>query len=273
MSLYEGYQNSQGAIGDDYDAACGASINSPSCGAFVTRVINTYTTDQMKRKDNAVANVLYTANRVFDADKNSNYALIRSNDVNDMQKTLTDVNTADIKKVEHDVDLTRRQFEINEYHYHNKLDTLFFLQVFFIAVIVMVILMYFNRRGYLTTQMTGLLTAILAIVVVLIAVTRYFYTIRTRDRRLWHRRYFQSEREPSEKLLNVCPGPSTGEATINLNALFDKEDIQCAIDATSEYKKWLDATNKEAESQMKGLGNASSLFGGSFNKPDSCKRG
>ena len=256
----------------NYDTACGANVASPSCATFIEGVINTYTNDQMTRKDNAIANAMYTANRVFDADKNSSYALIRSNDVNTFQSNFADIGGADLRKVQHDVDLTRRQFEINEYHYHNKLDTLFFLQVFFIAVIVMVILMYFNRRGYLTTQMTGLLTAILTILVVLIAVTRYFYNMRTRDTRLWHRRYFQTEREPSEKLIDTCPGPSTGETIINLNALFDKEDIQCAIDTKSEFKTWLDASNKEAESQMKGISNAESLFGTDFNTPESCKR-
>ena len=265
MSFKEGFQTVAG-----FDAAC-ANIASAPCQAFITTAIGDYTTNVLQNKDNSVANVMYNANRVFDADKNSSYALIRSNDVIRAQTALKDVTQGDVKKVEHDVELTRRQFEINEYHYHNKLDTLFFLQVFFIAVLVIAILMYFNRQGLLTTQMTGLLMAILAVIVFIIGVSRYFYTIRTRDRRLWHRRYFQAERNPPEQLFNVCGPSAAKETTINLNALFSNSQIQCGLDANEEYDRWAKTVNAEAEAQMKGE-NATSIFSTGFNKPASCKR-
>jgi hypothetical protein len=250
-----------------YDAAC-SDIASAPCTTFIEKAIGDYSTDQMTRKDNAIANVMYTANRVFDADKNSSYAIIRSSDIKKFQDEM-DVNGTQFDKLKHDVDLTRRQFEINEYHYHNKLDTLFFLQVFFIAVLIMAILIYFNRRGMLTTQMTGLLTAILSVIVIIIAVSRYFYTIRTRDRRLWHRRYFQTERAPSDPLISVC-GPSAQNITVNLNSKFTQDEIQCGIDTNEKYDTWLESVNAEAKAQMKGT-NASSLFS-SYQLAPSCKR-
>ncbi len=268
--MHEGFQS---AVGDTYDVACGSSgerIASPSCATYVTGRINEYATEQMTRKDNAIANAMYTANRVFDADKNSSYAMIRSNDVLRARDIVTNVASGDLRKTTLDNDVTRRQFEINEYHYHNKLDTLFFLQVFFIAVLVMAILFYFNRRGFLTTKMTGFLIALLAIVVLIIAISRYFYTIRTRDRRLWHRRYFQTEKEPSPDLITTCPGPSTG-TTINLNALFDTDQVQCAIDTNARYNTWRETVDAEIASQTKGT-NASGYFTSSSPTPASCKR-
>jgi hypothetical protein len=269
MRLLEGFQT--------FDESCGTNkvtYASAPCQSFIENAIGDYSTDQMTRKNAAMENVLNTAKRVFDADQATSMAYIRSNDVRASQDVLNNLNNRVQGSLKHDVDLTRRQYEINEYHYYNKLDTLFFLQVFFIAVLVMIILIYFNRRGYLTMNMAGLLTALLAILLVIIGVSRYFYTIRTRDRRLWHRRYFQTEKDPGDQLVTTCPGaPSGTETVVNLNALFSKDTVQCAMDSKNSYKAWLKDANKEAANQMASSANPASIFASMGpNTPDTCRR-
>jgi hypothetical protein len=244
-SYTEAFQG--GGADSSFDTAC-AVVPSPACSAFVTSSMNTFVGEQMVRKDNAMANAIETTSRVYDADRNSAYAMIRSQDMLDQAEALKKVNEGASASYDHDISLTRRQFEINEYHYHNKLDTLFFLQLLFIAVIIMAILIYFNRTGTLTMKMTGIITAILAIVLVVVGISRYFYTERTRDRRLWHRRYFQKEKAPGPDLLTTCPGPST--TTVNLNALFSAEDISCAKETNTNFKAWAAAAEAEAINQQ-----------------------
>jgi hypothetical protein len=255
----------------EFEANCGADISAPSCTTYMTQVEQAIVDAQMNRKNAAIINTIADAQRVFEADKNASFAYIRGQDVLKAQSVVDSVNANQQNSVRRDLDVTKRQFEINEYHYYNKLDTLFFLQVFFISVIVMAILMYFNRRGTLTTKMTGILTGGLAFLLVIVGVSRYFYTSRTRDRRLWHRRYFQSEKKPRDDLITTCPGPSAG-TQVNLNALFDKEDITCVQDAKKSYNAWKATVEDEAKSQMAG-GVATSIFSNfGIDKPTSCKR-
>ncbi len=254
----EGFQSD--AANDPFSVACSV-YNAPACSQYIGAQRTGLIEEQMARKNAAMKNVLYSANRVFDADLAMGYSYIRSNDVLAAQTALNTWNSHGKDSLARDADVTRRQFEINEYHYYNKLDTLFFLQVFFIAVLVMIILFYFNRRGFLTTAATGLLTAVLAVIIVIIGISRYFYTIRTRDRRLWHRRYFNKEGPPVDLISAKCPGTDAEAQTkINLNALFNEDQIQCAVDAKQNYKTWLEEANKEAENQMAAASSAASIF-------------
>ena len=211
--------------------------------------------------------------RVYDADRNSAYAMIRNNDVANKFDLLSTINAGVNDRYTTDIDVTRRQFEINEYSYQNKLDTLFFLQLLFISILVMSILVYFNRTGTLTTKMTGILTAVLAIVLIIVGISRYFYTERTRDRRLWHRRYFKKEDVSKPDLIKSCPGPSAGETEINLNALFDAEDISCAVETNDNFKKWQEAAAAEATKQQTSSVIPKSIFANTgLETGKSCKR-
>jgi len=104
-----------------------------------------------------------------------------------------------------------------------------------------------------------------------VGVSRYFYTQRTRDRRLWHRRYFQKEKAPPAETTSECPGPSG--VKINLNDMFDTETIQCAAETNRNIKSWFDAQNAEAEAQMLSANMASSIFKTSgLNVSSSCRK-
>jgi hypothetical protein len=274
--LEEKYLRSAEKMGSIYDTEfdrnCADGILAPSCSAYITSVANTLTTDQMNRKDAAVTSVMAFSQRIYDADRNATLAQTRSTDLKNAMDSITSINASANNGLKRDLDVTRRQFEINEYHYYNKLDTLFFLQLLFISVLVMAILIYFNRRGTLTTKMTGILTAILAVLLIVIGVSRYFYTERTRDRRLWHRRYFQTEKDPGPDLITRCPGPSS-TTNVNLNALFDAEDITCAIETKDAIKAWANSANEEAKSQINTSAIPESVFSQfGYTKPTSCKR-
>lgn len=266
-----GYAEAFQTSDSSFDTAC-ADAGSTTCKEFVQAKKAEFVNEQIMRKDHAMENSLAVTSRVYDADRNSAYAMIRNQDMSRQVNALMQLNQGDAARYTHDIDLTRRQFEINEYHYHNKLDTLFFLQLLFITVIVMSILIYFNRTGALSTKVTGILTAVLAILLVIVGISRYFYTERTRDRRLWHRRYFQKEKEPGPDLLTTCPGPST-TTEVNLNALFSPEDISCAKETNSNFKAWAEAAEKEAAAQQIESTIPTSMFGGvGADIGKSCKR-
>jgi hypothetical protein len=121
--------------------------------------------------------------------------------------------------------------------------------------------------------MTGILTAVLAIVLVIVGISRYFYTERTRDRRLWHRRYFPKEKDPGPDLVTSCPGPSKSDTEVNLNALFDAEDISCAVETKANFKAWQTAAENEAKAQQSGAITPESIFKDKgFAAGSSCKR-
>ena len=260
-----------------FETACGLSSTDGKralapCASFLKDATDTYAAEQMLRKDNSMKYAAMNMRQAMDADINARVSQIRNSDLMTNATFFGNYINSQANGYTHDVDITKRQFEINEYHYYNKLDTLFFLQVFFIAVLTMAVLLYFNRRGTLTTQMTGLLTALLAVILVIVGVSRYFYTTRTRDRRLWHRRYFQTEKDPRPDLISDrCPGaPST---TINLNALFDTSTIDCAKDTLDARDEWLKQAETEAKNQMLGGVSAASIFASSGpGIPERCKR-
>lgn len=200
--------------------------------------------------------------RVMDADRNSSIALIRSQNLKDSASFVNTINHNLTKNFDYDNDVSRRQFEINEYHYHNKLDTLFFLQLLFISVLIMAIMIYFTRRGTLTTKMTGILTAILAVILILVAVSRYFYTERTRDRRLWHRRYFKKEKAEQTYATSACGPTSSSGISVDLTGLFSAEDVRCAAETNQNVKKWFQNQENEAKNQMTGASIPGSIFQG-----------
>ena len=60
--------------------------------------------------------------------------------------------------------ITRRQFEINEWAYNNKLETLFLLQLLFISVLILVLFLFLSKSGYISNVFAGGLCVILFLV-------------------------------------------------------------------------------------------------------------
>jgi hypothetical protein len=218
----------------------------------------------LRNKDQTFANVLTTAQTNFGG-------VVSKVGERETQQNALLMQTAQSSSDErirnmyvHDEQLTKRQFQINEYHYNNKLEFLFFLQLMFISVLVMAILIYLNRNGTLTTQMTAISTMVLAVLVLIVGASRYFYTRRTRDRNMWNRRYFATEDAPAVDLFpSTCGGP-TSTTTINLDALVDPRTTQCALETNDALKSLREATEAEIKLQMQG-NDASSLWASSLN--------
>jgi hypothetical protein len=273
---YEGFQ----AVTSSFEEACGTggtAYASQPCTNYVNARMTEIGEEAANRKQNTFTKTFTDFQRTVDMDHQAVYSGVRNANLKNVASYIKDHNNSVRTTVNHDKDMSKRQFEINEYYYNNKLDTLFFLQVFLISTLTMAIILYMNKKGYLTTPMTGLLTLLLTVIVVIVGVTRYFYTTRTRDRRLWHKRYFQTEGEPKPDLLS-CPvsGPTSGPTAypiLNLNAILDENTTQCYADMKKTLNEWNDALAQEAENQILGKGGVKSIWGSpSASLPESCKK-
>ena len=87
-------------------------------------------------------------------------------------------------------DLSLRQSEINEWTYHNKMDTLFVFQLIFISLMTVALLMVLSSQGYVGSGFVIYTMGILAFIMIIVIINRYVYTRTTRDKRNWDRRRF-----------------------------------------------------------------------------------
>jgi len=177
--------------------------------------------------------------RYMDLDHNANFYKARAGDVDRLTTSMSANNESVKQKLERDADVSRRQFEINEWQNQNKLETLFFLQVFFIVALLMACVIYLQKSGAMTYDTAALITILLAVVVGALGVYRYYYTRRVRDGRLWSRRYFGKEEAPKPAL--TCGG---GEITLDTDALLDSllpaGVKSCSSQAYDNFNKWQD---------------------------------
>jgi hypothetical protein len=91
---------------------------------------------------------------------------------------------------EYNTNLAARQTQINEWSYHNKMDTLFVFQILFISIIIISLLMMFAYQKIIGRAFVYYTFAILVIVDVLVIINRSMYTNQTRDTREWDKARF-----------------------------------------------------------------------------------
>jgi len=218
--------------------------NPQDYSAYVNTRVDQMTDEIFNRKRVAFQKAQIDLGRYMDMDHNANFYKSRSADVD----RLTDQIGANNKRIEteliHDKDLSKRQFEINEWSNYNKLETLFFLQVFFLASLCMAIIIYLQKTALLTGSMAALLTGLLLLIVAIVGIYRYYYTNRTRDTRLWHRRSFGSAKPP--------PAPAKcnpdGSLEFDLNSIIPKDVTQCLDGAASKFESWQSSLESEMSS-------------------------
>lgn len=202
--------------------------------SYVNTRVDQMTDEIFNRKRVAFQKAQIDLGRYMDMDHNANFYKARSADVDQ----LTDKIGANNKRIEaeliHDKDLSKRQFEINEWSNYNKLETLFFLQVFFLASLCMAIIIYLQKTSMIAGGMAALLTSALVGIVAIVGIYRYYYTNRTRDTRLWHRRVFGSAKAASP------PAKCNPDGTLefDLNSIIPKAVTQCADDAAGRFESW-----------------------------------
>lgn len=150
----------------------------------------TYTDAQ---KNNAVQNSLFFYQQ-------------RNRDLDDVGSFLKDKNEENIRIAKANNDLATRQFEINEWAYNNKLDTLFVFQLVFVSVCLTAGLAYLNRIGVLPMSVFGILIAIIIIVDIGVFMNRLIYTRKVRDQRYWNRRQFvERNKDIEDSGSGQCP--------------------------------------------------------------------
>jgi hypothetical protein len=87
-------------------------------------------------------------------------------------------------------DLATRQFQINEWSFRNKLETLFVFQIIFIALTFMAVLTYLYSIGILNIYLLGLIGTVIVFLLAIMIANRASYTSKVRDKRFWNRRQF-----------------------------------------------------------------------------------
>ena len=82
-----------------------------------------------------------------------------------------------------------RQGEINEWQAANKLDTLFFLQILFVYLCILVITVFLRQYGLFTNTILYIVAGVFGLIVVGVLWNRASYTSTSRDKRYWNRRF------------------------------------------------------------------------------------
>jgi len=158
--------------------------------------------ETLQRKRDAFKKTLVDTGRYMDMDHNAQLFKTRSSDVDKLQKVIHTVNSKYEAGIDSDKKLTKRQFEINEWAYNNKLETLFLLQLLFISILVLVLFLFLSKNGYISSTVAGSLSVILLLIVAYVGYVRWSYTNSTRDPHTWSRRTFPAEEEGSASRAN-----------------------------------------------------------------------
>ena len=202
---------------------------------YVTERINRITDETMQKKRAAFQKAHTDMGRYFDMDHNAGFYKTRNGDLIYLQEQLLERSRAAVSGIKHDKDLTRRQTEINEWYFNDKLETLFFLQLFFIVILAEAIVLYFQKNSLITAPFAAFLTFLLLGSVIITGLYRNRYTEDTRDARFWHRKNFR------EKEIYV-PQPMKAECPCDSpDGLIPKGISDCA-------KKAADAASSGAKS-------------------------
>ena len=185
--------------------------------AYVKQNVDKLMTETLQRKRDAFQKTLLDTGRYMDMDHNAQLYKTRSSDVDKLQKVILDVNTKYEAGIDSDKKLTKRQFEINEWAYHNKLETLFLLQLLFISILVLVLFLFLSKNGYISSTVAGSLSVILLLIVAYVGYIRWSYTNSTRDPHTWSRRTFPAEEGDTSNAKGHCD--AQGNYVIDLKNL------------------------------------------------------
>jgi hypothetical protein len=103
-------------------------------------------------------------------------------------------------KRQYNDDLRKRQIEINEWSYKNRMDTLFVFQLIFISLLFVGILMGLKLRGVVGSLFVSYCVLVLLFLLIIIIVNRAVYTNKHRDTQNWNRKKFNGDRNVNSPL-------------------------------------------------------------------------
>jgi len=219
--------------------------------AYQQQRIGQIVSDITGRKQSAFQKAQIDLGRYMDMHHNVNFYKTRSSDVDTITGAMLQNNNNLMGNIIHDKDLSKRQFEINEWYNYNKLETLFYLQLVFMCSMAASIVMYLTKRGTVSTGVAVIIYSLLALTVLVVGAYRYFFTNDTRDVKLWHRRYFAST-PPAPKPAKECESDLNKEYCDELNDAFAESDkiSSCAGNIYSNADGDLNQANKSAMNEV-----------------------
>jgi len=169
--------------------------------------------DVLSQRSDTFNKVYGDATRASNTQNNIYYYYTRNKDLDNMQKELYDRSQYDVGAVTYDKDLAQRQYEINEWSYGNKTDTLFVFQMILIALVLLAPLLWLSRQGTVPSNVLTGVTVLLGLVIVLTTVVRTYYTSYSRDQRYWNRRQFGKQGGPAVPQMD-CAALSSAYNTV-----------------------------------------------------------
>jgi hypothetical protein len=226
--------------------------------AYVNERVDTMTNEVYNRKRAAFQKAQIDLGRYMDMDHNANFYKARSGDVDRLSEAIDQNNVRIEEEINRDKDNSKRQFEINEWYNYNKLETLFFLQLFFISSLCMAIVIYLQKNSLITNAVASLLSVGLMLIIAGTGMYRYYYTRSTRDPRLWHRRYFGTAEAPKPSA--VCS--NDGTVDVDINSLIPKSVTECADEAVQRFSSWQDSIENEMLAYQETGATPASIHGG-----------
>jgi hypothetical protein len=122
--------------------------------------------------------------------KDALYYSVRNKDLESTHESVYNSAKGNADAATYDSQIAKRQFEINEWTVGNKRDTLFFMQIMFIALTIYIPLLYLNRIGIIPSTVLYGVGLLLLLAVIFTFVVRYQYSDKKRDNKYWNRRRF-----------------------------------------------------------------------------------
>jgi hypothetical protein len=174
-----------------FPAADSATVNALSAGGGLT---SSGTASLIQNINTAETNnFLQTLNGADGASNNSlTYAVMLSRN-RTIADIATDMTSQNLQSTNGSKDTYSRQAEINEWQAQNKLDTLFFLQLTFLFFTLMVFLLFLRQYGVMTNGMLWIIGGLFMVLLIGTLWNRASYTMNSRDKRYWNRRFLGLE--------------------------------------------------------------------------------
>jgi hypothetical protein len=145
----------------------------------------------------------YDMGRYMDMDHHARHYDTRNTDLANAQNNIIQLASANTTSMKFDTSNTRRQFLINEWYAQNKLESLFFLQVAFLALIASLLVLMLGKMNVFPYLFGKYIIFIIAAAAAITGVYRFNYTKYTRDVQYWNKRSFGGN--PSAmKAANLC---------------------------------------------------------------------
>jgi hypothetical protein len=98
-----------------------------------------------------------------------------------------------MRAVEISNDSLQRQRQVNEWSYHQKMETLFMFQLTFLLLMLLILTTSLGAMGVISGSISILIGVLAACILLFIWLFRYAFTRNIRDRKEWNKRYFSGD--------------------------------------------------------------------------------